>query len=265
MAEPDDTSRPTAVDRQNEPRSGGVHRGTRPWVPLVDEHLGIIVSTAAFTVVALRVLGTAGWNPTTAQAIVQAGGAANVALAGALSIVPLIGALLLVAGLPRACGIAYRWPSVPHRFPLLGIGGVLLLLAANLATWLIVVGAVFLVVASGARGVVVRRLGRTQGPPDPTGFWGLDFLPLALLALLVLDNVIQTSYLPQEQFDTPSTKPFTGYVVGERGASTLVLRKGGGVTAYDTDDLTRELCDPRSIRTLRELFQESPYPDCPDD
>jgi len=265
MAEPDKTSRPTPTHRQDELRADEVRRDVKPWVSLRSEHVGLIVSSAAFTVVALRVLGTAGWNPTTAQAIVQAGGAANVALAGALSVVPLVAGLLLIAALPRCCGLAYRWPSVRHRPSVLGIGGVALLLAANLVDWLVFAVAVVMVLAAAVRGVVVRRLGRTQGPPGPTAFWEGGVLPLALLAVLLLDNVLATSYLPQEQFDTPSTTPFTGYVVGERDASTLVLRKGGGITAYDTDDLTRELCDPRSIKTFSELFQESPYPDCPDD
>jgi hypothetical protein len=264
MAEPDRTSRPTPTHRQDELRAAGVLWDAKPWTPLVSEHLGLIVSSAAFTVVALRVLGTAGWNPTTAQAIVQAGGAANVALAGALSVVPLIAGLVLLAGLPRYCGIAYRWPSVRHRASVLGIGGVVLLLAANLVDWLIFGFAVFMVLAAVVRGVAVRRLGRTQGPPEPAGFWAGDVLPLVFFAVLLLETVLETSYLPQEQFDTPSTKPFTGYVVGERDASTLVLRKGGGVTAYNTDDLTRELCDSSASETFRELFQESPYPDCPD-
>lgn len=65
------------------------------WLTLLTQHLGIAVSGAAFGLIALRVLGVAKFDAVTALAIVQAGGAGNVAIGSFVASVPSIGAIVM--------------------------------------------------------------------------------------------------------------------------------------------------------------------------
>jgi hypothetical protein len=266
MAEHGEADGPTAA----EPQEGPPPHELQPaqLLALATKHFGLLVSSTTFILVALRVLGTAEWNPTTALALVQVGGAGNVALSSALSVVPLVATLLLLLVMPWAYRNAYLWPVIKDHRPFFVFTVIGVWFGVYFATLSIFVLVVAWTATGAIRGAIARR--HMSAPTTlirATRYQGGDVLLAAVLGALILITVLETSYLPTERLDTPDTKPFTGFVVGERDDSMLVLRNGEGIEEYDTDTLTRQLCnrtdDSILARPLLTLVVDAPYPACP--
>lgn len=233
---------------------------------LAREHVGLLLSAATTVLVALRVLGVSGWNPTTAAAIVQAGGATNVALAGILTAVPVVTNILLLLIVPWCYEVGLRWPFLNHRGAYAALAIVGLLAIAGLVIWPIEGAVAGTLLAGAAVGTIRRRRG-LAAPSAVGGFWGRgDVAALLALGLFYAVTELESPFYPAERLDPPDSQPFTGYVVGNRDEYTLVLRAEKGIVAYESRTLDRELCDLGEGwlgSTVLELLNDSPYKRCP--
>ncbi|MGY0387100.1 hypothetical protein ACWZJV_09030 [Nocardioides sp. WG-D5] len=80
------------------------------WQSALTQHLGLVVSALAFGLVSIRVLGVANFDVVTALAIVQAGGAVNVAIGSVLASVSMIALVVIgVVGNSLATQLADRF------------------------------------------------------------------------------------------------------------------------------------------------------------
>lgn len=213
-----------------------------PHKPWWMEHLGIILSAALFAIVSVRVLGVADWDPTVALAIVQSGGAANVALASALSSAPAFVSLALVIWTANFCvavlgrRVSY-WSWAPALYGLL--------LVPYLVPVAYLIGAALLIAISFAvRSSLERRGNPKQGVQNPYSAaerraWLISVLGSQILAASM------TVWLPSESLSINGSEAFVGYVVSDDGATATILREVGPpkIQRVDAESVVRSYCE----------------------
>ncbi|MCK5926958.1 MAG: hypothetical protein KAG80_02065 [Nocardioides sp.] len=223
------------------------------------EHLGLLVSAGAFAFIALRILATAGWDVDTATAIIQRGGAADVALATTVSSLPLVahGLLGFTAG-ATAHNIYYRlplaWaltaPVLATCFLLIDVAMILFFAALPLFAWAL---------RKRHSGNVSDSASRRPRSATPA---------LVTLVTILFVTFAAVPYLPLEALETEDDVQ-VGYVIGEDGSRLYFLEDGPAhrVESLALDAMSRSLCrrEPRwHSSTLLELVRGARYPICPD-
>jgi hypothetical protein len=234
------------------------------------EHAGLLVGVGGFTLVALRVLAVSNYNTTTARAIVEAGGAANVALGSALASVQTLGVFFLTSlAIIAGRRVYYGQRVLPRSW--YAVGAVWCL---YLAVFVVPVASLLLAVLIVPGAWALRRLRPPAGHFVP---WRRDPGMIAyLIGGFLLPQIVAISgqpWLPPERFERDGEPPFTGYVVGERDGSLIILAPPQSdaplpLGEYPAGGLAREYCDVASggvwFETLLSLFGPSPgYPACP--
>jgi UPF0716 family protein affecting phage T7 exclusion len=229
------------------------------------EHLGLIVTTATFGVVVSRLLGFAGFDPQTASAIVSAGGATNVALAVALTSVPLVGMALTLPAAIAFGSVLYEegaaWLTGRTYALLLGVFVALFLMPISF-----VVGGVLIVFAYGVARWWRSRHPATQKSPRRSSL-GLRCALPAWLGIAVLTMSVQP-YLPAEAFMPEGGEPYQGYLIGHEPDGSLIVLTGEDSKIVREAPMTQhDLCSgaERSWASvnLPTAIKGQRYPNCP--
>lgn len=246
-------------------QSAGTAKAPLRKTPVWREHIGLIFSVSLFVVVTLRVLGSADWDPTVALAIVQSGGAANVALASGLSSAPALVSLLFAYLAGRFCldiltrrVDTWRWAPViyglffvPFLVPAVYLIGAAILIALTFATrW----------------GLERRHNQPGAGVQHPySAAERRAWLVAVLGGQLLIASM--TPWLPSESLTVSDSKPFVGYVVSDDGDTTTILRKEGSpkIERVDADAVNRSYCEEVTFWIWKPLTSmgRSTLEDCP--
>ena len=245
---------------------------------LAREHLGVLISAGLFCLIVLRVLGVAQFDVLTALAVLQAGGAANVALGSALASAPIVGMIALSyvgpilarrAARPDQTGEEY-WRGTSWFWVLFFI--------AFLVQWWLLAFYVLVIVIAWARGVHKRRRppkpsGTTQPKSNPanriTSAERTAWLLLPLFSQLVI--TAQQSWLPTEAIQlSGDTHTFTAYVLSQSDQDVVLLRSGSDtrvIRVPSSDVRSRTICRSDSSIwdvTAFGLLSQPEYKRCPD-
>jgi hypothetical protein len=225
---------------------------------------GWLLTGGAFVYVAWRILGVSGYDTNTALAVVQAGGAGNVALgialASAAPVVLLINILWWLAvyfewqwvrDLPNDMKISLAAPlQVPTLF--------LLPAGASLVSLLFFVWMTYL---------WKRPKGHSPNADLSRAGWALVIFVAWIASPLWLQ--VSSPWLPSEELAPKGEPALTAYVLGTENGELVVLQRGEEIKLrrVPVDGLQRNLCSnpkPWPLRSVRELLpSEAPYPRCP--
>lgn len=226
------------------------------------DHLGLLLSGALFVLVLVRVLFAAGFDTTTAMAILQHGGTANVVLGSTFASLPLLTSLMtghVVARFVFGPRPGLTW------LPLLLLG--LVLAVAYVA--LVAFAAVAILIVLGLLIHWCRR-GKSTPPTAPVTEEEVPDQSLLTTGLLflVLLPMSASSWLPTEELSVRGSASFTGYVLASEGADTYLLTEEvpEHVQSVPTEYLKRRLCQTEEVWygiTLWDLQQRDRYPECP--
>lgn len=229
----------------------------------VREHLGLLASASLVVVVAVRIASVSEWNPQTASALLQYGGAGNVLLGATLQAIPTLIAYVIALGIAWliwACGVERRWPSV--REGLWALTAVLVLVVvANLYTL-----GVSLVLWLAATGLGVSDRKRDRNLAERENRRIAYSLVGGLLALSYFWG--SNPWLAVEHVVTADGE-FSGFIVGTTGDETVVLKRDPREVVFlDPGELkSHRLCEGGGIGALtlpQALGGRTPnYPDCP--
>jgi hypothetical protein len=238
----------------------GRSAGTDRLVELGRAHLALGAAAVVSTLSVIRLLRVSGGSPTTALAILQAGGTGTIATAMLLSIVPLLLAMIAGSALLEWLGRLDGRPSGP-AIALLGLTAFLVMYLVPAPICLTVAGTV---------GVVTWKRWRGMEPPSGDGE-GLTLeavlVPVVLGCFFV---VLSGPWWPAEIIERRGGETDVGYVIGTDPREIVVLDAGDSLVRRHprSEVLERRLCDERSWwrfdgrSPLALLFSPS-YDPCP--
>jgi len=216
------------------------------WRTRVWQHLGLLITTAIFVFVVLRVLIVSRMSTATALAVFATSGVFQVALGilvSSYSVVLLI-VLLLFDGRRRVATRAERSSLVPLLWEA-AISVVIIVFVP----WFPALVFLVLVVASE---YVDRRLD-SRSTPDP---WNS---PLVLIVTLIILSVVMAPsvWLPAEVIDSDESEALVGYVLADGADWTSVLLEGDRyVVRVPSDSVnSRIVCTPREKPLDRTLVE----------
>lgn len=203
-----------------------------PLLSVITQHLGVVVSGVAFTLVSIRVLGVAKFDVVTALAIVQVGGAGNVAIGSVLASVPTIAAIVVgVMGSSVSMELSSRFSFTRNIWMKLGTYA----FAALFVVWWF---AVFATIMYGIAFLIFwrmrRRLARRQSELNAISLEAASLeeasqqLKIEVQQLNVRRSQIESELDRLESQDRPDSSEFeqlkSEWQVYRRDASRMMLR-----------------------------------------
>lgn len=240
------------------------------WRSAIDEHLGLTISAIAFFLVSFRVLGLSDYDTLTALALVQAGGAVNVALGSALASASTVAAIVLMQTATRAGMHLGRtddddaaWNSAPYLW--------IVWIFWVMAQWWVLLMAVGLFLLAWWRTTRSLRPASTSNESRSAPISSAE--RRAWLVASIVPQILVTAsqpWLPSEVLNVRGERPFTAYVVAEKDESVVILRreKRNRIDRIPEADITkRELCTTDQGlwgETLIGLAASPRYRTCPE-
>lgn len=234
----------------------------------VGDHLGLLVSGGVFLLISVQILAVAGFDVTTALAVIQAGGAANIALGTALASAPLVATFVLSYGVTRYATGSGADPDRYWRWaPFISVG----ILCTFLVQWT-VLAMMVVWIALHRLGVYWRK--KHRRPPDSSpGRYPLSSAERRawrLLPLAVFIPTLATSWMPAEHLSLKDGTSLSGYVVSvSEGELTMVQfdpKKFVRIAAASVS--SRQVCSESSSfwsASVVDLLKEPVYKECPEE
>lgn len=229
------------------------------------DHLGLIVSGLVASVVIVRLLSISDWNSSTAAAILQHTGSANVILGIAVSAAPgVLSTLLSLGGCLMFYEWAHRrtWPSA-WSVRVATITFLFLLLMANVAQ-------IMLAALVWGAAALFGQLDRGVDPTDAKSQNHRAIGSLVFSSLLINVFLSTSPWLPLERVLTGKGETLTAYVLSGDDTSTwVVLVSTPRKIEFIPPDKSRDraLCSNHywySTRLLDVLGSGPDYLECPD-
>ncbi|MER6938018.1 hypothetical protein ABTX24_09365 [Nocardioides sp. NPDC127514] len=186
------------------------------------EHLGLLVSGGVFLLISIQILAVAGYDVTTALAVVQAGGAANIALGTALASAPLVATFVLAYGVTRYVIGSHADPDRYWRWaPFISVG----VLCTFIVQWT-VLAVIAVWIALHRLGVYWRK--KHPRPSDSSAerspMSSAERRAWRLFPLLVFLPTLGTSWMPAEHLSMTDGTSVNGYVVSASGGELTMVQ-----------------------------------------
>lgn len=242
------------------------------WQGLFRENLALFASVALTALLALKLLIISGFNVVTAAGVLQVAGTGSVVVGTVVTLGPTLVLIALgevwlrTTNQRRAMSSVERSSVQMAAAPVVGV----LILAVPMLSAAVYISVLFLV--PRALGVVSRlvhlrreRRGQPHVRVEPMSSTERTAVRWAF-PMFVLATVMTATWLPTESLGVGQHPAETGYVIGTRGAETVVLKeKPVRLESVPTAELKREYCETRSWWTspVIDLLSGRKYPECP--